>query len=169
MVGFAASPCSRNCQTTLQLPPAATLVDNPLPLPSRIFKWARCLQILHPMLPLPLLSQNSPTLFPAVIKPVSHSSMLFLRECEGFSGYKLYLAEVKVHITQSVRQRMKSLNSPWTFPELTLLLSILPPDTSSPLFSLRKGVLFWLGLKSLPPPQTEIFLIATRTPELAGI
>lgn len=52
---------------------------------------------------LPPLTQNSLTLFPVVIKHVSHSSVqLFLLECEGLSGYKLYLAEVEVHVTQSV-------------------------------------------------------------------
>lgn len=106
------------------------------------------------MVLLPSLTQNSLTLFPAVIRHMSHSSVqLFLLECEGLSGYKLYLAEVEVHVPQSVGPEMKSLNSLWTFPVLTLLLSIPPTKASGSLFSAGKGVLFFLSLKSLPPPQ----------------
>ena len=50
-------------------------------------------------------------LFPVITRPMSHLSVqLFLLECKGFSGYKLYLAKVKVCITQSVGHRIQSLN-----------------------------------------------------------
>lgn len=58
------------------------------------------------------LAQHSRALSLALMEPRSHSSVqLFLLECEGFSGYKLYLAEVKVYITQPVGHKIQSLNS----------------------------------------------------------
>ena len=116
--GFYSSPLLRNCQSTIQLPsPAshccsywATLWRCCLPKLSQRARWRQGL--------LPGISGPSPSscplflaLFPVITKPMSHSSVqLFLLECEGFSGYKLYLAKVKVCIAQSVGHRIQSLN-----------------------------------------------------------
>lgn len=99
MVGFAAAPCSGNCQATVQLPPVFSLIGQLSAIAVgniqmgklAVDSAAQAFRVL-----LPSSRPDFPAFFPAVIKRMSHSSMqLFLLECEGLSVQTIFNRRLK--------------------------------------------------------------------------